>query len=184
MHRGHLVHTFGGRSTVGDRIRKGLPIVVHGDGTSFWTSCHADDVATAFTGALANPRAFGRAYHATGEEWMPWNSYFQQLAEAMGAPAPKLIHIPTDLLVQALPNRAAVLRDNLQFSNIFDNSAARNDLGFRYTINFLDGMRSTIEWVDRNGGFEYAAIEPWYEELLTQWARACGSIGPISEFDS
>jgi nucleoside-diphosphate-sugar epimerase len=178
-HRGHIVHSFGGRSTVADRIRKGLPIIVHGDGSSFWTSCHADDVARAFAGALGNERARHRVYHATGEEWMTWERYFRLVAEAMGAPEPRLVHIPTDVLMRAVPERAEILRDNFRFNNIFDNSAAHEDLGFRYTIPFLEGMRRTVEWVDANGGFEDCANEPWYDELLARWAKAAETMSGL-----
>lgn len=169
QHRGHIVHTFGGRSYVADRIRKGLPIIVHGDGSSFWTSCHGRDVATAFTGAVANARAAGRAYHATAEEWLTWNRYFALVAEAMAAPPPELIHIPSDLLIDTLPNRAGLLRENFQFNNIFDNSAAITTLGFRYRTRFLDGMRETLAWVLSGPGLEDSSREPWYDDVLRVW---------------
>src|SRR3712207_8790745 len=89
-----------------DRIRKGKPIIVHGDGTSFWSSCHRDDVARTFVAAAGNQRTFGRVYHVTGEEWMTWNRYHAAVAEGMGAPPPTLVHIPTDLLARAVPERA------------------------------------------------------------------------------
>jgi nucleoside-diphosphate-sugar epimerase len=184
FHKGHFVHCFGGRSTVPDRIRKGKPVIVQGDGSSFWTSCHAEDVARAFVGALGNTASFGKAYHATAEEWLTWNKYFQLLAEALQAPAPELVHIPTQVLSRALPKRATLLRTNLQFNNIFDNSAAKKDLGFRSTIPFADGARATAHWVDGHGGFEDCANEPWYDEFLQRWNKAGEALGPMPDLDS
>ena len=171
VHRGHVVNCFGGRSTVADRIQKRKPVIVHGDGSSFWTSCHADDVARAFTGALGNEKCFGKAYHATGEEWLTWNRYFGIVAEAMGAPAPRLIHIPTETLCRALPGRTRLLRENFQFNNIFDNTAAQDDLGFHYSIPLLEGMKKTLAWVGNGPGFEDHSLEPWYDELIAIWRR-------------
>jgi nucleoside-diphosphate-sugar epimerase len=43
---GHgIIHTFGGATTYLDRLRKGKPIIVPGDGQSLWVACHAHDVA-------------------------------------------------------------------------------------------------------------------------------------------
>ena len=39
-----------------DRYARGLPIIVHGDGSSLWTVCHADDAAVAYAGAIGNAR--------------------------------------------------------------------------------------------------------------------------------
>jgi nucleoside-diphosphate-sugar epimerase len=133
-----------------NRIRQGKPIIVHGDGSSLWVACHIDDVARAFVSAIGNTRAFGKAYHTTGEEWMTWDSYHQGVAEALGAPQPTFIHIPTDLLVKIVPERAASVADNFQFNNIFDNSAAHADLDFRYTISWVEGVKRAVAWLEQN----------------------------------
>ncbi len=164
---GVIVHTFGWSTTYLDRIRKGKPIVVHGDGSALWCSCHVDDVARAFVGALGNPRALGRAYHVTGEEWMTWNQYHQGVARALAAPPPVLVHIPTDLLGQIAPRRAAVCVENFQHSNIFDNTAARTDLGFRYTVPWVEGVRRTVAWLDERG-----LIANSDDDLFDDWVIA------------
>jgi nucleoside-diphosphate-sugar epimerase len=53
--------------TTVDRMKRGLPILVHGDGTSLWTITHADDFAKGFVGLMNHPRAVGEAYHITSE---------------------------------------------------------------------------------------------------------------------
>jgi nucleoside-diphosphate-sugar epimerase len=133
-----------------DRIREGKPIIVHGDGSSLWVACHIDDVARAFMGAIGNSRTFGQLYHTTGEEWMTWDQYHQGVAEALGAPPPTFVHIPTDMLVKLAPLRAVSVADNFQFNNIFDNSAAHDDLGFRYTISWIEGVKRAVNWLERN----------------------------------
>jgi nucleoside-diphosphate-sugar epimerase len=133
-----------------DRIRQGKPIIVHGDGSSLWVACHIDDVARAFVGAVGSSRTFGRSYHTAGEEWMTWDNYHQQVAEALGAPPPSFVHIPTDTLVKLAPQRAAIVAENFQFNNIFDNSAAHDDLGFRYTITWQEGVKRAVSWLEQH----------------------------------
>ena len=95
---GTIVHTLGWKTTYLDRIRKGKPIIVQGDGSCLWAACHIEDVGRGFVGAAGNSKAFGKSYNLTGEEWMTWNRYNEGVAKAMNAPAPRQVHIPTDLL--------------------------------------------------------------------------------------
>jgi len=171
-----IIHTFGGGTYHLDRVRKGRPIIVHGDGTSFWVVCHRDDVARAFVGAVGNPKAFGRAYHVTGEEWMTWNRYHELTAKAMGAPAPKLIHIPTDLLGEVVPKQAEWCVENFQYNNLFDNTAARTDLGFRFTVPWVEGVRRIVAWLDGHGGIENSDDYPFYDQIIAAWERSCANM--------
>ncbi|KPK61815.1 MAG: epimerase [Planctomycetes bacterium SM23_32] len=167
---GSVVHTFGWGTEYLDRIRQGKPIVVHGDGSSLWVACHVEDVGRAFVAAAGNQATFGKAYHVTGEEWMTWNRYYEGIAEGMDAPTPTLVHIPTELLGRAAPTRAGVCVDNFQFNNIFDNSAAARDLGFRYTISWLEGVRRTVAWLDEHGRID-GSDDPFHDRLIAAWQR-------------
>ncbi len=113
------VYILGGRIGLLDRIRRGKPVILHGDGSSLWTACHRDDVAQAFVNAAYNPNTFGKAYHTPGEEWMSWNLYLQRIAEAIGAPEPNIVHIPTDLLEKVAPKRAYTLATNFSVPQYF-----------------------------------------------------------------
>lgn len=167
-----LLHTFRGGMYYLQRIRQGRPVIVHGDGTSFWGCCHRDDVGLAFANAAGNSRAFGRSYHVTGEEWLTWNEYHRQAAAGMGAPEPQLIHIPTDTLYAALPTEAEWLRENFQYNNIFDNRAAADELGFRYTIDWQTGVQRIVAWLDERNRIHDRDEPAFYQPLLDAWQQA------------
>ncbi len=152
-------------------MRKGLPVIVHGDGQSLWAACHRDDVAAAFVGSVGAEATYGRAYHVTGEEWMTWDQLYTRVAEAAGAPPPDLVHIPTDLLVKVDPERAFWCKVNFQFNNIFDNTRARSDLGFRYMVPFAEGARRAVARLDARGMVAAAESQPWYDRLIDTWSR-------------
>lgn len=174
---GSLVHTFGSGTYYLDRMRKGRPIIVHGDGSSLWVACHRDDVSGAFVGAVGNKKAFGKAYNVTGEEWMTWNQYHQGVAQAMGVMCPTLIHIPTDLLAKIAPRLANWCVVNFQFNNIFDNTLAKDELGFRYTIPWVEGVRRTVNWLNENGRIENCDNYPFYDRIINSWKRLGAVIG-------
>jgi len=169
---GPVLHTLGVGTYYVDRIREGTPIVVHGDGQSLWGPCHRDDVAGAFVGAVGNETAYGETYHVTSEEVITWNQYHRTVAEALDAPEPDLVHIPTDVLAEAVPDRTGMLLDHFQFSTVFDNSKAKRDLDFEYTVSFEEGVRRTVEAMDED------EIDDWNsendDELIDAWRDATG----------
>ncbi len=166
------VHSLGGSTTYLDRIRKGKPVMVHGDGSAFWTACYRDDVARAFVTAIGQPHTFGKAYHTPGEEWMTWDIYHCRVAEAMGAPNPTLVHIPSDLLAKVAPKQTAVVYENFQFSNIFDTTAARTDLNFRSTLPWVEGVRRMVAWLDEHGRIENSDDHPFEDRLIAAWEKS------------
>ena len=54
--------------TIIDRMRRGAPIIVPGDGTSLWTITHNSDFAKGLLGLLGNPAAIGQDFHITSDE--------------------------------------------------------------------------------------------------------------------
>lgn len=167
--RGALIHSFGGGTAYLDRLRRGMPVIVHGDGTSLWCSAHADDVGPAFASAAGNPAAFGKAYNVTGQEFMTWNQMYRTTCQIKGWPPPKLVHIPSDLLARLMPERGNILLENFQHDNIFDNQSAAADLGFTYSITFQDAVRRVTAWLETSGRIEPAETQPWYDRLLESW---------------
>ena len=168
---GVLIHTFGWSTTYIDRIRKGKPIVVHGDGNSLWNPCHVDDVAHAFVKASCNSRAFGKAYNTTGEEVITWNQYHERVAIALNSPSPKLVHIPSDLLVKISPERCGITYTNFQGNNVFDNTAAMRDINFRYTISWVEGVRRTVAWLDENQKISNCDEDPFDDQVINVWQK-------------
>ncbi|MBV9173471.1 MAG: NAD-dependent epimerase/dehydratase family protein [Chloroflexi bacterium] len=164
-------NTWGLGSAYIDRLRKGKPVVVHGDGSSFWTACHRDDVGAAFANAAGNARTVGRAYHVPGETWMTWNDYHRIVAEAIGAAEPTLVHIPTDVLGAVAPARARISVENFQFSNIFDTSSARKDLDFADRVRWREGVRRMVRWLDDHDGIQNSDLDPFEDRLVDAWRR-------------
>ena len=179
---GNVIHTLGWDTSFVDRMRRGLPVIVMGDGSALWTMCHVDDEATAFVGAIGNERAYGKSYHATGEEWMTWNEFHHTISRAMGWPEPKIVHIPTVLMTAAFKDKIAITTLNFQFTNIYDNSAAKNDLGFRYTVPFEAGIKRTIDFMIEAGRVAPAESDPFYDQILAAWESAsAGFVGALAK---
>lgn len=138
----------GGSYTLADRMKKGLPIIVHGDGTSLWTLTHAEDFARGFLGLLGNTEAIGQAFHITSDEVLTWEQIYQSIAEALGVEA-NVVHVPSDFITSVVPRLAGTLHGDKKWSAVFDNSKIKKFVpGFRAVIPFRDGIRRTLAWFE------------------------------------
>ncbi|WP_020579636.1 SDR family oxidoreductase [Actinopolymorpha alba] len=131
-----------------DRMRRGRPVVVHGDGTSLWALTHHADFAKAFVGLLGQPKAVGDSFHITSDEVLTWNEIYTALATAAGA-KPQLTHVSSDSIVAAEANFEGALLGDKAHSVIFDNSKVKALVpDYVATIPFAAGAREIIEWYD------------------------------------
>jgi nucleoside-diphosphate-sugar epimerase len=132
--------------TLADRILKGRPIIVHGDGTSLWVVTHAEDFAKGLLGLFGNPEAIGKAFHITTDEVLTWNQLYQTIAGALGKEA-NMVHIPSDFIAGVVPRLKGTLLGDKSWSVVFDNSRIKSLVpGFKAAIPFHEGIRRTVEW--------------------------------------
>lgn len=134
--------------TLADRMKKGLPIIVHGDGASLWVNTHAEDFAVGLLGLLGNEKAIGEAFHITSDEVLSWNQIYLAIADALNVEA-NMIHIPSDFIVRVEPQYEGPLFGDKTWSVVFDNSKIKSFVPeFRTTISFQEGMRRAAKWFD------------------------------------
>ena len=140
----------GGGNTVVDRILRGAPVIVHGDGTSLWTLTHSDDFAKGFVGLLGNERAIGHAFHITSDEQLTWDQIYHILGEALGK-TPNIVHIPSDFIARFDAGTGAGLLGDKAKNAIFDNSKIKSFVpDFQCTIPFREGVRRALRWMDED----------------------------------
>lgn len=154
-----------------DRYARQLPVIVHGDGSSLWTVCHAEDAAVAYEGALGNSQAYGRAFHLPGPETLTWNDFHCRAAAAIGAPPPRLVPIPTEVLHRLAPDRAAISVENFQFNNCFDATVTRQILGFAPRVGFEECLRRIHRHAQAQGLIPDAGKDIVYSRILDLWTR-------------
>lgn len=132
-----------------DRLRRGAPLIIPGDGTSLWTITHNTDFAAGLLGLLGHPQAIGEAFHITSDEALPWNRYFALTAEAAGVTAPRFVHIASDFIIACVPAVEGTLLGDKAVSAVFDNAKLRRLVhGFAAKVPFAEGIRRTLAWFE------------------------------------
>jgi nucleoside-diphosphate-sugar epimerase len=155
------------------RMRAGLPVMVHGDGTSLWTLTHSRDFAKAFVGLLGRPQAVGESYTITSDEYLPWNQIYQLFARAAGVAEPELVHVASETIAAHSEELGPNLLGDRSHSVVFDNTKIKSLVpDYCATVPFADGAREIVDWYDANPDLQ--VVNQQFMELsdkLTNWAR-------------
>jgi len=130
-------------------LKKGRPIIVHGDGTSLWVVTHAEDFGRGFLGLVGNWKAIGHAFHITSDEVLTWDQISRATAEAAGVSSPKLVHIACDFIVSCVPGYAGPLLGDKANCAVFDNSKIKRFVpDYVATVRYRQGIEASINWYD------------------------------------
>lgn len=170
-----LLPTLGGWTDIA-RMRAGMPVIVHGDGTSLWTITHSDDFAVAFAGLLANPAAIGEAFTITGTHAPSWNQIYGWLADAAGVAEPDLVHVASDTIAAFAPDLGPTLIGDKAHSMLFDSSKVTALVPeFRTTITFDEGARRILDFYDAHTGEQQAdaRLDALFDRMAAH-ARSAG----------
>jgi nucleoside-diphosphate-sugar epimerase len=159
-----------GYYTAIDRMRRGKPAIVLGDGSSLWVLTHHTDFAKGFVGLLGHSAALGQAFHITSDEVLTWNQIFTLLAHAAGV-EPRLIHLPSEIIAAFDPERGPGLVGDKGHSVIFDNTKIKRAVpDFMATIPFSRGAREIMAWYD--GDPERRVVDQKLDRLMDAMAEA------------
>jgi nucleoside-diphosphate-sugar epimerase len=135
-----------------DRLRRGAPLIIPGDGTSLWTITHNSDFAKGFVGLMGNVHALGHAFHITSDEVLSWDQIVKSVGAAAGA-EPAIVHVASDFIAAADPDSLGGLLGDKSHSAIFDNSKIKAFVpGFVATTPFSEGIARSIAWFEAHPG--------------------------------
>ena len=164
---------FEGGYTVVDRMRRGKPVIVHGDGTSLWVLTHHRDFAKGFVGLLGNRQATGQAFHITSDEWLTWNQIYEIVAQAAGTTV-RMVHIPSDVIAEFNPDWGAGLLGDKTHSMVFDNAKIKRLVpDYAATIPFSRGAAEIMAWYDADPARQVAdkTLDRQMDDLIAAYGR-------------
>ncbi len=164
------VPLLGGWTAV-DRMRRGLPVVVHGDGTSLWTMTHTRDFAVALSGLLGNDRAVGEAFHITSDEALTWTALFELFAQAAGAEF-RPVYVASEAIARELPDQGPGLLGDKAHSVVFDNAKVKALVPeYRAVTPFWRGAREIVDWHDADASRQVVdpALDAAFDRIIRRY---------------
>lgn len=161
-----IIKTWGAEYGHIDRLLKGKQIIIPGDGTSLWTITHNSDFAQAFVPLLGESKAYGEAFHITSDKVYTWTRLTEILADCLGVTA-NIVYIPTDYILQYLPNMEGDLVGDKMWSAIFDNSKIKT-IATEYVprVSYEDIAPGAVEYFLNNK--ETQNIDQNFEKIYDQ----------------
>ncbi len=158
--------------TMIDRMQKGQPILLPGDGTSLFTMTHARDFAKGFVGLMGNQRAIGQPFHITTDEACTWNQYLEAIEAAAGLKA-NAVHVATDYICKIAPSfYGDLVGDKIQCT-VFDNSKIKHFVpDFCATTPFALGVRECLDYFRAHP--ELQVVDAEYSKMYDDIFKAYG----------
>ncbi len=149
-----------------DRVARGLPVLVAGDGLGLWQSTHRDDCGQFFAYAALNERTYGESFNATRDEVLTWREYYREVARALEATA-KLVFVPAAWLIAQDPRRFAFLAETTQFHGAYSSAKAKARVPeFRATIGLEAGARETFADMRRRNAWRDSGTDLPYQRIV------------------
>jgi nucleoside-diphosphate-sugar epimerase len=149
-----------------DRVARGLPVLVAGDGLGLWVSTHRDDCGQFFAHAALAPRTYGQAYNATRDEVLTWRDYYREVSRALDTRA-KLIFVPTAWLIAQDPKRFVFLAETTQFHGAYSSAKAKAHVPtFQAGIGLEAGARQTFADMRRRNAWRDSGSDLAYQRIV------------------
>ncbi len=141
-----------------DRLVRGRPILVPGDGGWLRQFGHVEDLADAMAAMLGNRAAFGRAYNVMGEESVTQVGFVEVIADVMKVPL---------RLVPAPAGATAPFGQNLVYDchAVHTTTRLRQELGVRPRWTLAGGLAQTLAWY-RDEGLDRREVDFSAEDAL------------------
>ena len=149
-----------------DRIRKGKPILVSGDGKAIHQFLHVDDAAYGFVGALEHDHCIGQAYNLVRDDYVQFDAYHRTAMDIIGREVP-MIGIPLDTLAAIDLPRFQICFDEFAFNDYYSCEKIFRDIPeFRPKIGLREGMTRVLEALDREGRIPNSDEIRWEDDLI------------------
>ena len=168
-----VTHTIGPNSPLAsrepaffERLSRGRPILIPGEGFPFVHLIHVQEVATLMCSLIGNKGCIGQVYNVAGAEVTSVLGCIALMARVVGV-KPEIVHVPMEIARRARP---PLLHwgESLLGGTIYSTDKARRDLDWEPSFGLEDAYRQSYEWFRDGGRDRYEFDFSSDDEILSQ----------------
>lgn len=146
------------------RLREGKPILVHGDGTGWWTLTFNEDFARAFVPLLGLESVVGETIHIVSGEVNSWLQIYDLIGKTFGL-TPSYVFASAHLIKQHDAELGATLLGDKSHSYLFDLSKLKAYVPlFAPRVSLREGLQRCSAWFREHE--QEVKIDPAKDRLL------------------
>jgi len=161
-----------------DRVRKGKPIVVCGDGRALHQWLYVDDAAPAFVFALGRDRCVGQTYNLVKREFGTWAEYHRTAMDVIGCQV-ELVGVPlADLLAAEVPD-VGICESIFSHNTVYSpNRLLRDVPEFRPQVSLADSIDRVYHAMERENRIPDSDDFAWEDRLIAAQRQVAASAKP------
>lgn len=151
-----------------DRVRKGLPILVCGDGNALHQFLYVEDAAPAFVHVIGREVCLGKTYNMMRSEAITWRDYHTTAMRVLGKEV-ELVGVPYADLSQMNVPAFDICRTIFSHHCFYSPASLMKDVPeFAPRIDLETGLSRVIEAMDKTSRVPDASTNTWEDAIIAK----------------
>ena len=155
-----------------DRVRKGKPIALCGDGRAMHQWLHVDDAAPAFVFTLGRERCIGQVYNMMKSEFGMWADYHRTAMKVIGREV-EMVGVPLQTILAAKVPNAGICEEIFSHNTVYSPARLMRDVPeFRPRLSLEAALGRLYEAMQRENRIPDSDKEDWEDRLIAAQRKA------------
>jgi nucleoside-diphosphate-sugar epimerase len=151
-----------------DRVRKGKPIVVCGDGRALHQFLYYEDAAPAFVYSLGRDRCVGQVYNVMRPGYTTWETYHKTAMKVIGREV-ELVGVPLATLKAAKVPNLGLCEGIFSYNTIYDPSRLMRDVPeFQPKVSLEESLSRMVASMEKRGVIPDITAPDWEDKLIAE----------------
>lgn len=163
-----------------DRVKKGKPILISGDGDIMHQYMHTSDTAAGFVGVMGKQHCIGQVYNIVPKGCITWAEYHRTAMKVLGREV-EMVGLPLAQLMEIDPERFMLCWEIFGQHTYISGEKLRRDVPeWEPKIGLEEGLAMVFEEMEQKGTIPNSDELTWEDDIIAavnQFRSTFSSIG-------